>query len=70
MAASVGTLTPRLLDLEGAAAYLGLSTWTIRDLLDNGTLQRVRVPLPRGRELRRVLVDVRDLNRLVDQAKV
>jgi excisionase family DNA binding protein len=57
---------PRLLDLEAAAAYLGgVSPWTIRDLIANGTLKRVRVPLPNGGELRRVLLDREDLDELV-----
>ena len=34
-------LPPRLLDLAGAAAYISVSPWTVRDLLDNGTLKRV-----------------------------
>jgi excisionase family DNA binding protein len=58
-------ITPRLLDLPTAAAYLGLSKWTIRDLEAAGTLPRVRVPLPNGGELRRVLFDKADLDRLV-----
>jgi hypothetical protein len=66
---AVGALQPRLLDLSAAAAYLGLSSWTIRDLIDRGALTRVRVPLPGGRELKRVLLDVRDLDKLIDQAK-
>jgi excisionase family DNA binding protein len=56
---------PRLLDLDAAAAYLSVSAWTIRDLIANGTLTRVRVPLPNGGELRRVLLDREDLDRLV-----
>lgn len=68
--AALRVLTPRLVDLEGAATYMGrVSVWTIRDLIDNGSLPRVRVPLPGGRELRRVLVDVRDLDKLIYQAK-
>jgi hypothetical protein len=61
---------PRLLDIAGAAAYLGgISPWTIRDLIANGTLKRVRVPLPNGGELRRVLLDREDLDRLVTSWK-
>jgi excisionase family DNA binding protein len=56
---------PRLLDLEAAATYLGLSSWTIRDLIANGTLKRVQVPLPDGQTLRKVLLDREDLDRLV-----
>jgi excisionase family DNA binding protein len=63
--AAVGTITPRLLDLEGAAAYLSVSSWTVRDLVDSGRLRRVRLPGPRGADLRRVLLDVRELDSLV-----
>jgi excisionase family DNA binding protein len=62
---AVVPVAPRLLDVEGAANYLSVSPWTIRDLIANGTLARVRVPLPRGGELRRVLLDREDLDRLV-----
>jgi excisionase family DNA binding protein len=63
------SLPPRLLDVHSAARYLGLSPWTVRDLLGNGTLKRVRVPLPGGRELRRILLDRQDLDRLVESWK-
>lgn len=59
----------RLLDLEGAARYLSLSPWTIRDLIANGTLSRVRVLLPNGSELRKVLLDREDLDRLIESWK-
>lgn len=55
----------RLLDLPAAARYLTLSTWTLRDLISSGTLRRVRIPLPNGGELRKVLLDREDLDRLV-----
>jgi hypothetical protein len=58
-------LTPRLLDLPGAAAYLGLSPWTVRDLEAARALPRVRVPLPNGGELRKLLFDREDLDRLI-----
>jgi excisionase family DNA binding protein len=62
-------LPPRLLDLSAAAAYLNLSTWTLRDLVGNRTLRRVRVPLPNGGELRRVLFDREDLDELIQRWK-
>ena len=61
-------LMPRLLDVRGAAAYLGVSTWTIRDLDTAGRLPRVRLTLA-DRECRRVLFDVRDLDRLIEVSK-
>ena len=61
--------TPRLLDTSGAAAYLGVSTWTIRDLEAAGHLPRVRLPLPGGKDLRKLLYDRTDLDRLIDTSK-
>jgi hypothetical protein len=62
-------LSPRLLDLEAAATYLGVSPWTIRDLEAAGVLTRIRVPLPGGRELRKLLFDKGDLDRLIEAWK-
>lgn len=67
--AAVPVVCPRLLDVRAAAAYLGVSTWTIRDLDAGGRLPRVRLPLAGDRELRRLLFDVRDLDALVEAAK-
>jgi hypothetical protein len=64
-ALSQGALVPRLLDLDAAATYLSLSPWTIRDLEAKGVLPRVRVPLPQGGELRKLLFDKTDLDRLI-----
>jgi hypothetical protein len=63
------TLVPRLLDLDAAATYLGVSPWTVRDLEAAGVLPRVRVPLPSGRELRKLLFDKADLDRLIEAWK-
>jgi hypothetical protein len=60
------TMSRRLLDLEAAATYLGVSPWTVRDLEAAGVLMRVRVPLPGGRELRKLLFDKADLDRLIE----
>jgi hypothetical protein len=59
----------RLLDVHSAAKYLGVSMWTIRDLEAAGALQRVRLPLTGQREVRRLLFDRLDLDRLVDRSK-
>ena len=56
----------RLLDLAQAAAYLGVSTWTIRDYLAAGLLTRVTLPTSGGAPLKRVLVEVGDLDRLIE----
>lgn len=66
---SVAPVLPRLLDLHGAALYLGVSGWTVRDLEGNGTLKRVRVPLPNGGELRKLLFDRAELDRLIEAWK-
>jgi hypothetical protein len=58
-------LIPRLLDLGMAASYLSVSPWTVRDLEAAGVLSRVRVPLPGGRELRKLLFDKADLDRVI-----
>jgi hypothetical protein len=59
----------RLLDLRSAAAYLGLSVYTVRELEWKGTLPRVRIPLPNGGEVRKLLFDQRDLDRLIESWK-
>lgn len=69
-----GPLPTRLLDLEATAAYLGLSPWTVRYLESAGTLRRVRIPLPPTKdrpsgELRKLLFDRSDLDRLVEEWK-
>ena len=64
----VHTIAPRLLDLEAAALYLGVSTWTLRELANkkDGVLPRVRIPLPKGDDLRKLLFDREDLDRLIE----
>jgi hypothetical protein len=66
---AVGSIPPRLLDVRAAAAYLGVSPWTIRDLEANGTLRRVNVPSGPGRALRKLLFDREDLDHLVEAWK-
>ena len=63
------SIAPRLLDLAGTAAYLSVSDWTVRDLETAGVLKRVRIPLPAGGELRKLLFDRGDLDRLIDAWK-
>ncbi len=63
------TSGPRLMDLHATAAYLGLSEWTVRDLEASGVLRRVRVPLSGGGELRKLLFDRADLDRLIETWK-
>lgn len=68
-ALAVQACVPRLLSLKDAGLYLGVSDWTVRDLINNGTLRRVRVPLANHGELRKVLLDREDLDALIDAWK-
>ncbi len=63
-------LLSRLLDLEQAARYLGVSSWTVRDLEASGVIPRVAIPLPNGRQLRKLLFDRTDLDRLIESWKL
>src|SRR2546428_6788425 len=65
-------LPGRLMDLRTAAAYLGCSYWTLRDLALNGHVPVVRIPSPRatdGRALRRIFIDSRDLDMVIERWK-
>ncbi len=64
-----GASVPRLLDLQATAQYLGISPWTVRDLEAAGVLKRVCIPLPGGRDLRKLLFDRADLDRLIEAWK-
>ncbi len=66
---AVRAIVPRLLSLEATAAYLGISPWTVRDLEAAGVLPRVRIPLPNNGELRKLLFDREDLDRLIEAWK-
>ncbi len=59
-------IVPRLMSLEQAALYLGVSPWTVRDLEAAGVLSRVRIPLKNNGELRKLLFDREDLDRLIE----
>ncbi len=52
----------RLLTLREAARYLGLSTWTIRELIWRGEILRVRIS-------RKILIDRDDLDRYIEARK-
>jgi excisionase family DNA binding protein len=53
------------MDVEAAAGYLGISAWTVRDLVERGTLSRVALP-----GVRRLLFDRCDLDRLVEASRL
>jgi hypothetical protein len=61
----------QLVDVTSAANMLGLSTWTIRELVASGELPVVRPPaaLNRTRAMRRLLFDRRDLVAAIDRWK-
>lgn len=69
-------ITPRLLNMRQAAAYLGCSFWTVRDYVLQGLILVVDMPPLRPREgecprtaLRRVLIDRADLDAFVEARK-
>jgi predicted DNA-binding transcriptional regulator AlpA len=68
---SKGRTERRLLDLHEAGTYVGVSYWTVRDLINSGELPSVRLPNPRrpGESVRRLLVDVHDLDSMIDKWK-
>jgi hypothetical protein len=68
-ASGLPALEPRLLGLVAAARYLDLAPWTVRELEWRGVLPRVRIPLPNGGELRKLLFDRLDLDQLVERWK-
>jgi len=62
---------PRLLDLAGAADYLGISRSAIRQLVDSGQLSRVHLPSMRQAQgrLDRFLLDKADLDAIIELGK-
>jgi excisionase family DNA binding protein len=52
---------PRVLDIDGASRYLGVSTWTVRELRTAGHLPALEVP-----GVRRLLFDRVALDQAVD----
>ena len=70
---------PRLLNVEEAARYLGISFWTMREFVNAGSIPTVRLPRPQTDRMRRrrpvndtvrrLLIDRRDLDALVERWK-
>lgn len=52
----------RLLTIPQAAAYLGRTVWGVRELIWKGKIPAVKID-------RRVQVDVRDLDALIERSK-
>lgn len=55
---------PRLLSIRDAATELGVSPWTLRDLIASGNLRAVQPP-----GVRRIWVDRKDLDRAIEAWK-
>ena len=62
-APAIEPLVPRLLGVESAGRYAGVSSWTIRSWIASGRLRQVDL------KLRRVLVDRADLDALIERGK-
>jgi hypothetical protein len=67
---------PRLRDKAAAAEYLSVSIDTVERLINTGKLPIVRLPVENRRESgtsagvsKRVLIDVCDLDRIIDESK-
>jgi hypothetical protein len=76
VAAPAEPVTPRLLNMRQAAAYLGCSFSTARDYVLQGLIPVVDMPPLRAREgdrqrktLRRVLIDRADLDTFIESRK-
>ena len=78
----VKTAARRLLSLHEAGKYLGVGYWTVRDYVQAGILPRVVLPCaarrgkggvvirkPGDGNARRILVDKRDLDTLIERSK-
>jgi hypothetical protein len=57
-------LRPRLLTMKCAAAYLGISVWTLREMIYRDELKPVRLT-----ETAHPRLDLRDLDRLIETHK-
>jgi excisionase family DNA binding protein len=57
------TVAPRLLTVEQAAGYLGRSKEAVEHMVASGKIPTVRTD-------RRVFIDVRDMDRLIEDSKV
>ncbi len=57
-----GKSAVRLLSVADVACYLGLSAWTIRQMIHTGQLPHIRVG-------RRILLDRRDVDKWIEQKK-
>jgi excisionase family DNA binding protein len=56
------SIAPRLLNIRGAAAYLGCSIWAVRSLAWGGSVPNIKIG-------NRILFDKADLDAFVDRNK-
>lgn len=64
LGASLGRKSgPRLLNVEGAAEYISRSIKAMRQLISKGIVPIVRMD-------GRIFIDVRDLDKIIDESKV
>jgi len=67
---AAGTGDRRLVDDHFGSAYLGISRSQFRALVSGGRIPRVEIPSVDGHStIRRLLVDVADLDRLIEMWK-
>ena len=59
---AIAAPTPRLLNVESAAHYLGATTWSVRKLAWDKEVPHVRIG-------QRLLFDIKDLDKFIEQAK-
>ena len=62
-------ITPRLKTLKGAAEYLGLTIWAMRERVWCGAIPVVRFRNADGELGRKMYFDVQDLESLIQQNK-
>jgi helix-turn-helix protein len=67
--AAVSAGGPRLLGVRATAGYLGIGQRMVHELRASGRLRPVRLPLAGDREVRKLLFDRADLDRLIEASK-
>jgi hypothetical protein len=75
---STSAVAPRCLDRNQAALYLSVSTRQVDRMIQTGTLPVIKLPVERARTSsdgrlgmnRRILIDVKDLDTIIDRSKV
>jgi predicted site-specific integrase-resolvase len=69
-------MRPRVTNLKGAAAYVGVSYWTMRDYVIQGLVRVVELPPMRAKEgeaarrvLNRIVIEYDELDRFLDERR-